>query len=114
MGFEAEGVALEIVGEMAVILRMIRGNRDLVDQMRRAATSIALNVAEGAERRGKDRPLHFSYAAGSARELRAALFVAEKWRYVDAEALRRVRGLIDRELAMLWRLTHPRSTNSAA
>ena len=80
--------------------------------MRRAATSIALNVSEGAERRGKDRDLHYSYAAGSARELRSALRVCEAWRYVRPGAVARVRDLLEQELKILWRLQHPKVPRS--
>jgi hypothetical protein len=34
--------------------------------------------------------------------------IAIAWRYVDRERAARVDDLLDRELAMLWRLTHPR------
>src|SRR5271154_3616783 len=107
MGVRAEEIALGIVGEMPGILGSIRGSRELVDQAKRAAMSVALNVSEGAERRGKDRNLHFSYAAGSARELRSALRIAEAWGYLRAERLVVVRDLIDQELRVLWRLQNP-------
>lgn len=45
---------------------------------------------------------------GGASEVRDALRVAEAWGYVDAQALEPARELLDRERAMLWRLTHPR------
>ena len=107
MGFRAEEIALGIVKEMPGILALIKGYHDLLDQARRAATRVALNVSEGAERHKKDRELHFSYAAGSARELRSALVIAEAWGYVTAEKLVVVRDLIEQELKVLWRLQHP-------
>jgi len=50
----------------------------------------------------------FRIAAGSAAEVRAVLEVAIAWRYIEessaADALRHV----DRELGLLWGLTHRR------
>lgn len=47
-------------------------------------------------------------AAGSAAETRTAIRIAVAWRYVEIARAIRVDELLDRELAMLWRLTHPR------
>ena len=49
----------------------------------------------------------FSYAYGSGRELKRQLKFAVAFGHVEDASLERVRGLLDRELAMLWRLTHP-------
>ncbi|MCO5170827.1 MAG: four helix bundle protein [Planctomycetes bacterium] len=81
---------------------------NLADQGRRAAQSIALNTAEGNGRQGRDRARHFTYAYGSARELRAVLAIAEADGQVTAADLATARELLDRVLAMLWRLVHPR------
>jgi len=49
------------------------------DQMRRAAISIASNIAEGAERHSKKEYAHFLHIAkGSAGELRTQLYIANK------------------------------------
>ncbi len=106
--FEAEAVADQIVTEMAGIVRRIRGISELLKQVRNATQSLSNNVGEGAGRFGKDRALIFSYAYGSARELRQQLKFAVAFRHVDDAAVFRVRELLDRELAMLWRLTHPK------
>jgi four helix bundle protein len=50
--------------------------------MRRAATSIALNVAEGMYSRGKNKGVRFHTALGSAREAMAYLEVAAALGYV--------------------------------
>jgi four helix bundle protein len=99
--------------EMAVALRpaleaLTRRDRDLEDQMRRAAASVVLNIAEGAQRIGKDRLHHYRIAAGSAAEVRSALGLAKAWGYVDVAVVVIVDSLLDRVLAMLWRLTHGR------
>jgi four helix bundle protein len=83
-------------------------DRSLADQIRRAGTSVPLNISERARRQGKDRLHSYRIAAGSAAEVRAALAVAQGWGYIDAVQLRVVDELLDRILALLWRLTHPR------
>ena len=50
--------------------------------MRRAATSIALNVAEGMYSRGGNQPARYHTALGSARETMACLEVAAALGYV--------------------------------
>ena len=105
--FDALEVALEIVKSLRGLLpRLERKDRELALQIRKAGVSIPANVAEGNRRVGKDRTYHFRVAAGSADEVRAELRVALAWGYVDEPELEEPLGLIDRELAMLYRLTH--------
>jgi len=76
---------------------------DLADQLERAATSIAHNVAEGARREGRDRRRFYVMAHGSAAEVWAALDVADAWGWkIDTAA---VRPILDREIGLLWGLT---------
>ena len=101
----------EVAMEMALALRPVletlkRSDRSLEDQMRRAAASVVLNIAEGAQRSGKDRLQHYRIAAGSAAEVRAALAVAQAWGAIGAAPV--AEAELDRVLAMLWRLTHRR------
>ncbi len=51
---------------------------------------------------------HFRVAAGSLGECRAVLDVAVASGWIAEVRLRSVRQLLDREAAMLYRLTHPR------
>jgi four helix bundle protein len=81
---------------------------DLAKQIRRAAQSIPANLAEGRRRVGRDRLHFFRVAAGSAGEVKRHLLMAEAWCSISAEALGEPLALLDRELAMTWRLTHPR------
>jgi four helix bundle protein len=88
MAFVAIDVGMEMVrGLGAVVPRIEARDRSLADQVRRAASSVVLNIAEGAERRGKDRAHHFRIASGSAAELKVGLGIAEAWGYVPASAL---------------------------
>ncbi|MFT3914206.1 MAG: four helix bundle protein [Anaeromyxobacteraceae bacterium] len=78
---------------------------DLADQLRRAATSIALNLGEGRKRTGKDRLQHWKVASGSAEEARTALRVAVAWGHVEHDSVQAALGLCDELCAMLWTMT---------
>ena len=57
---------------------MLKGRADLVDQINRAASSILLNIAEGAGRWGKlDKKRFYGFAKGSAGECSAILDLIE-------------------------------------
>ena len=109
MAFDTLTVAIELARSLREPLEHLsRRDRALADQARRAATSVALNVAEARKREGKDRGFLFRIAGGSAAEVEAALKVAEAWGYLDGASLAEARALLDRLGALLWRLTHPR------
>ena len=105
--FEALEVSLKAVRSLREPLRTIRAkDPKLADQLRRAASSVALNLSEGRRRIGKDRRYHWSVAAGSAEEAHTCLRVAEAWGDVKQSEINEALQLLDRLLAMLWRLTH--------
>lgn len=107
--FQAYEVALQLIRSLRPLIpRLARHDRSLSKHVREAATSVALNLKEGNRREGGDRLQHFRYAAGSADEVQGALDVAEAWGYLPARELAEARALVDRQLALLWRLTHPR------
>ncbi len=71
------GEVLEVVRELREAMATIeRRDSDLARQMRRAAASVALNVAEAQGSRGRNAALRFSTALGSMRETKACLDVA--------------------------------------
>jgi four helix bundle protein len=108
--FEAYEVALELAVAMGpVIERVGRRDRDMAGQMRRATQGVPSSLAEGARRAGQDRIQLFRIASGSAAEIRTLLILARAWGYLRPTDLEAVQPLLDRELAMLWRLTHPRT-----
>ncbi len=65
----------------------------LTSQARRAAVSVAANIAEGQGRRTSKEFVHaLSVAHGSLRELETLLRVAERLRYIDAGVCDRLLG----------------------
>jgi len=107
MSFDTFEVALLLVRALRGPIEVVaRRDPALADQLRRAASSVPLNIAEGRRRAGKDRAHHYRVAAGSAGEVAAALRIAEAWGHLDADAIAEPLTLCDRILAMLWRLTH--------
>jgi four helix bundle protein len=62
------------------VYEALRGTREfaLRSQMQRAAVSIPSNIAEGAERGGKDFERFLRIARGSAAELRTQLYIARR------------------------------------
>jgi len=105
--FEVFEVSLVLVRAAGPVLVTVgRRDRALAAQLRRALSSVALNLAEGSRRVGQDRLHLWRVAAGSADEVCAGLRVAEAWGYVNRAQLAELFALGDRVLAMLWRLTH--------
>ena len=101
-------VSLQLIRNLrAVVPEVKKFDKDLADQMRRAASSVSLNLAEGQRLTGGNQRRHYEIAHGSANEVRATLDVAAAWGWID-EALPQ-RKILDRLLALLWRLTNGRS-----
>jgi len=106
--FIAYEVSLELIRNLrAVVPAVKRFDRDLADQMRRAASSVSLNLAEGSRLTAGNQRRHYEIAHGSANEVRATLDVAMAWGWLDGAEPQR--HILDRLLALLWRLTHGRS-----
>jgi four helix bundle protein len=107
-------VALENAGQLIELLSdlvpsIARRDGALGDQLRRAGSSVLLNIAEGNRRVGKDRQHFFRVAAGSAAEVQAVLKVAVSWRYIERTEIVEVGACLDRQLALLWGLTRRRA-----
>ncbi len=103
MSFDALDAAITLIEQLQPLVEQIaKRDRALADQIRRAGSGVALQLAEGAERLGKDRAHLFRVARGSTMEVDAALRVAVAWRYIDGA--RGVDATLDRLRAMLWRL----------
>jgi four helix bundle protein len=76
-------VVLEFIGSLRPLLSQIeRRDRDLGRQLRRASSSVALNLAEGMYSRGELRTARYHTALGSMRETHSCLEVARAFGYV--------------------------------
>jgi len=78
----------------------------LAGHLRDAGSSIALNLAEGNRRQGRDQIHLWNVASGSAEEVRTALRVAIAPGYLQEKAAVAALADLDRLQAMLWKLTH--------
>jgi four helix bundle protein len=86
--------------------RVSRGYSSLADQLRRAALSIPLNVAEGSGKpTERDARKFYAIARGSALECAAIMDALEAVASVPAEELVEARELLERVVAMLSKLT---------
>jgi four helix bundle protein len=76
---------LHVIATMRTMLAAIeRRDADLGRQLRRAASSVVLNLAEGSGSFGRVRTARYRTALGSARETLACLRTAEAFGYVEA------------------------------
>jgi len=108
--FIALSVSVSIIGSLRDVVATLRTrDPDLADQLRRAASSVALNIAEGAKRAGRDQLHFYRIASGSVAEVRAALLVADAWGHLEGVELSATRELLDRQAALLYRLLHRRA-----
>ena len=105
--FDTLEVALVVLEQLAQLESKLRQRRkSLADEATRAAESIALNVSEGRQRAGLDRPDFFRRAAGSAAELTTSLRIAKGLGFITPAEFAAIDAPLDRVRAMLWRLTH--------
>jgi len=107
MSFDVERVSHELIAALQPLLpRIQRRDRALAVQLTRAASSISLNVSEANYSDPGNRRARFYTAAGSANETRSALRVATAWGYLSRSDSEVPLQLLDRILAMLWKLSH--------
>jgi four helix bundle protein len=77
-------VMLDAITTMRPMVGAIeRHDRDLASQLKRAASSVVLNLAEGSGSFGGVRTQRYRTALGSAREMMSCLLVAERFGYVE-------------------------------
>ena len=94
---DAQQLTLDLIRSLRPLVAQLHvQNSDLENQLRRAASSVALNLGEGIRRTGKDKKRAYRIAAAEAQEVKSALEVACAWGYVDDGALAPVRALADR------------------
>ena len=105
----AQTVALEMIGDIRPLIeRISRHDRSLANQVRRSASSVALNIGEASYSRGGNQTARFQDAMGSANETRAALKIAQAWGYIGGKAVSEVDAQLDRVIGLLWGLTRKR------
>lgn len=89
----------------AVVAAFPTGNGDLADQFKRATTSIALNIAEGAgEYSRADKARFYRMAKRSATECAAILDVARKLEIISREHFDSGRAVLIRIVSMLIKM----------
>ena len=100
--------SIALIVELEKLLPRIKArDADLAKQIKRAASGVPLNLAEGRKRIGGDRLHLFRIAAGSVAEVAAGLDVAELWGYIDRPI--KARQILDHLGALTWGLTHKRN-----
>jgi four helix bundle protein len=100
---DAYRIGLEFYRKLRAATRTLRGH--VVEQANRAAESVVLNVAEAHPTLGRDRARRFRLAANEASECWAALDLLEIGGQLSDGTLAELRALLDRECAMLHRLS---------
>ncbi len=91
-----------------VTARMPRGHADLRDQLRRASSSIPLNIAEGTGKTsGADRAHFHAIARGSAFECASILDVLRQFGVVTAADFDQGKLILSRIVAMLSKMCKP-------
>jgi len=88
----------------------------LISQMRRAAVSVPLNIAEGHSRNSRKEYLHFlSISVGSLAELKTLFILCVDLEYLSPEKIISVQDLLDKTVKMIRnlqrKLKNPDSSN---
>jgi len=92
-----------IVRELGPLVHLIREHdKSLADQLKRAAQSVVLNIAEARGNDAGNARARFCTACGSAKEVRAALHVASDWGYIETRMATRIDQRLDEVCAITW------------
>ena len=102
-------VSLVVVRNVSRLARRVQlEDKDLARQMKRASSSVSLNIAEGMYSRGGNKGARYHNAMGSARETMACLHVCIAAEYATREQVAEDLDRIDHVIAGLYRLCHNR------
>src|SRR5262249_18756698 len=105
---DAYRASTEFLGLTAKLISKIpKGYAALVDQLRRAALSVPLNIAEGSGKFSKDAVRFYAIARGSALECAAILDALQAMEVFDEAALIPEREILERVVSMLTGLIRP-------
>ncbi|MDH3622882.1 MAG: four helix bundle protein [Myxococcales bacterium] len=95
--------ARKVVQEVAPLLRVVRRqDRALADQLKKAAQSVVLNIAEARGSDAGNARARFATACGSAKEVRAALHIASDWGYIENHTATHLDQRLDEVCAITW------------
>ncbi len=99
-------MALNIARNVPSITRSWpRGTSYLIDQLRRAVSSIVLNIAEGNGRRlTNERKRFFSIARASATETSSIIDIAEALKYIDNRTYQTIQDGLLQIVKILYKL----------
>jgi four helix bundle protein len=101
--------ALQAVERLRPLVEQIKGHdKSLADQIRRAASSVVLNLGEAAYNDAGNRRARLSTASGSANEARIGLKTAVAWGYIEWSSASDADEKLDAVLAKTWRWLHPK------
>ena len=101
----AQSITNDLIRSLRPVVAQLRiHSPNLADQIGRAATSVALNLAESLRRTGRDQKRVYRIAAAEAQEVKAALETAAAWGYLDDAVLAAPRALADRVGALTYGL----------
>lgn len=99
-------LSIELVEALKPLMSKIKArDKSLEDQLRRAASSIVLNIGEGEYSDPGNRRARYFTAAGSAGETMAAVRVAVAWGILSRSEGERAVALLKRIIPMLWKMT---------
>ena len=105
-GLDVYRCAVTFLGHAARLgSRVPRGYASLGDQLRRAALSISLNIAEGSGKPEGDARRFYGIARGSALECAAIVDAFEALEFVPVHELTSHRELLERIVSMLTRMS---------
>lgn len=88
-----------------------RGYSSLADQLRRAALSVPLNIAEAGGKSEAEARRHYSIARGSALECAAIVDTFEALHFASTGDLAEPRDLLERTVSMLTKMSRPAPTH---
>ena len=108
MAFDAYDRALDLLRTLSPLFDSLTAcDASLADQLKRAASSTLLNIAEANRRTLRDRRNRFRIALGSAAEVAACLDVALALGYAVDTRVADALALVDRVRAMTYQLSRP-------
>ena len=96
--------ARELLRIVSAITADMRAEGDLKSQLRRAAISVASNIAEGAERSDREFCRFLTIALGSNAEVEAQITIAGDIGLIDAATVAKRLDHTDHIGRMIWRL----------